>query len=62
MHSTKDSPTLGIGSMYELQVQTQGQTPQKRYIRSTDFGVLKSYERRPGLGQACCTPLSELVY
>ena len=54
--------TLGIGSMYVLQVQTQGQPPQKRYIKSKDFGLVKSYERRSDLGQACCTPLSELVY
>jgi|GEM_PF-1009496 hypothetical protein len=52
MLSTKGLLTLGIGSIYELQVQTQGQTPQKRYVSSKDFGLLKSYEPRSDLGQA----------
>jgi len=52
MHFTKGLLILGIGRMYELQVQTQRPTPQKRYIKSENFGFLKSYERRPGLGQA----------
>ncbi|MGI6484589.1 MAG: hypothetical protein ACOX0R_03130 [Candidatus Dojkabacteria bacterium] len=53
MPSPKGLLTLGTGRMYELQVQTQEQPPQKRFVRNKDFGLLKSYERRSDLGQAC---------
>ena len=52
MLSTKGLLTLGIGSIYELQVQTQEQKKKKRYVSSKDFGLLKSYEPRSDLGQA----------
>jgi len=43
MHFTKDFLALGIGSMYELQVQTEEPASRERHTRSKDLELMKKF-------------------